>query len=172
MLAAYDPTWPDRFREVAAEIRAATGEDWSIEHIGSTAVPDLAAKPIIDLAVRVNQLTDVDRRATDLARIGFLAIAAGPTTHRVRVRMAGAQRTHVAHFFPAPQWEHCNQRLFRDWLLTHPADRDRYEQVKRVVAAATDGSREYTARKTVFVQEIVNQARDALGLPHADVWDK
>jgi GrpB-like predicted nucleotidyltransferase (UPF0157 family) len=81
-LVQYDPSWPEQFRAAAADIHRATGADWPIEHIGSTAIPGLAAKPIIDLAVCVPELSAVDRQRAALARVGFLPIAAGPRTHR------------------------------------------------------------------------------------------
>lgn len=172
MLAAYDSRWPDQFRAAAADIRRVTGGHWLIEHIGSTAVPGLASKPVIDLAVRVEQLEDVDEHETALVAIGFVGIAAGPRTHRVLVRMSAGQRTHIAHFFAAAQWEACNQRIFRDWLIAHPNDRDQYEQVKRAAAAEARGGRDYTARKSAVIQETLNRARAALGLPQVDGWDK
>jgi GrpB-like predicted nucleotidyltransferase (UPF0157 family) len=171
VLVPYDPGWPERFRAAAADIRRATGTEWPIEHIGSTAIPGLVAKPIIDLAVCVPELTAVDEHRAALAGVGFLPIAAGPRTHRVLVRMSGRERTHIAHFFAADQWETCNQRIFRDWLNTHPADRAKYEQVK-IAAAADATGRDYTARKTAVVQEIVDRARAESGLPGVDVWDK
>jgi len=169
VLVPYDPSWPEQFRAAAADIRRATGTEWPIEHIGSTAIPGLAAKPIIDVAVCVPTLADVDDHRAALAGVGFLPIAAGPRTHRVLVRMSGRQRTHVAHFFPADQWDTCNQRIFRDWLITHPDDRAKYERAKRVAAAEPA---HYTERKTAVVQEIVDRARAARGLPSVDVWDK
>jgi GrpB-like predicted nucleotidyltransferase (UPF0157 family) len=172
VLADYNPTWPNEFASAARDIRASTGADWLIEHIGSTSIPGMVAKPIIDLAVRVQRLADVDRYDTALTSIGFLAIAAGPLTHRVRVRLANGQRTHVAHFFGADEWDTCNQRLFRDWLIGHPEDQALYANAKRAAAAEATGGRDYTARKTATVQIIVDRARAARRLPSVDVWDK
>jgi GrpB-like predicted nucleotidyltransferase (UPF0157 family) len=172
VLSDYDPTWPAEFEAAAADIRDATGAGWVIEHIGSTSIRGVPAKPIIDLAVRVEQLADVDFHDQALRRVGFLAIAAGPRTHRVRVRMEDSERTHVAHFFRATEWETCNQRIFRDWLCGHPQDRELYVSVKRAAAAEAVGNRDYTARKTATVQAIVDRARAARGLPLVDVWDK
>jgi GrpB-like predicted nucleotidyltransferase (UPF0157 family) len=172
VLVPYDPRWPAQFRSVAAEIREATGAPWLIEHIGSTAVPGLAAKPVIDLAIRVDRLDQVDEHKDALAAIGFVGITGGPRTHRVLVRLSGKDRTHIAHFFPAEQWDGCHQRIFRDWLVLHADDRVRYEQVKLAAAAAATGGRDYTTRKTAVIQEVVDRAREALGLPRMDVWDK
>jgi GrpB-like predicted nucleotidyltransferase (UPF0157 family) len=127
------------------------------------------ARPIIDLAVCVPVLAAVDEQRAVLAGVGFLPIVAGPRTHRVLVRMSERQRTHIAHFFTAEQWDTCNQRIFRDWLITHPDDRAEYERAKWVAAGA---GRDYTAGKTAVVQEIVDRARATRGLPSVDVWDK
>ena len=172
MLSDYDPNWPAGFEAAAEDLSRATGAGWVIEHIGSTSIPGLPAKPTIDLAVRVEQLTDVDLHDHALSRVGFVAIAAGPRTHRVRVRLVGDVRTHVAHFFTAAQWDTCNQRIFRDWLRLHAEDRERYASAKRAAEVEAIGSRDYTARKTSTVQAIVDRARSARGLPSVDVWDK
>lgn len=171
MIEEYDPSWPARYQEAASELVAASGGQWLVEHIGSTAVEGLAAKPVIDLAVRVDRHDDVLMLMPALESLGWVDVGAGPRTHLVLVKQREHVRTHIAHFFEAEQWETCNQRLFRDWLRAHPDDRVRYEQVKRAAAAET-GGREYTARKTELVQAIVDRARSALGLPLVDVWDK
>ena len=129
----------------------------------------MAAKPIIDLAVRVVDLGDVPRR---LEPIGWSSVPGGPRTHLVLVRHDGMRRTHIAHFFTEDQWDACHQRIFRDWLLEHPEDCQSYVDVKREAAAVATGGRDYTARKTAVIQEIVDRARAARGLPPIDAWDK
>jgi GrpB-like predicted nucleotidyltransferase (UPF0157 family) len=172
VLSDYDPNWPARFEAAADDLRRATHAGWVVEHIGSTAIPRMPAKPIIDIAVRVETLADVELHESALKTVGFVPIAAGPRTHAVRVRLAGNERTHIAHFFTAAQWDTCNQRIFRDWLRNHPGERDLYAYAKRAAAAAAIGSRDYTARKTATVQAIMDRARSARGLPLVDVWDK
>lgn len=172
MLADYDPQWPAAFEDAADDIHRVIGAGWMIEHIGSTSIPGMPAKPIIDLAVRVDDLAEVDANRHQLVEVGFVGITAGPRTHRVLVRLNNGERTHVAHFFTRASWATCIQRLFRDWLRANPADRERYEAVKRTAAAEATGGRDYTQRKTAIVQEIVDRARTARGLPLVDVWDK
>jgi GrpB-like predicted nucleotidyltransferase (UPF0157 family) len=171
MLEEYDARWPEHFERAAAEL-AGVEPSWVIEHIGSTAIPGMAAKPVIDIAVRVDSLREVEARFDDLAALGWLRNARGPRTHLVLVKHQGPQRTHIAHFFTAEQWATCNQRIFRDWLLTHRHDTARYLEVKKLAADQAIGGRDYTARKTAVVQEIVDRARAARGLPPVDVWDK
>ena len=82
-------------------------------------------------------------------------------------------RTRVAHFFSASAWEEANQRLFRDWLRTHPEDAAQYARAKEQAAKdAAGGSRTYNAGKTAIIQQIVDRARTALGLPLVDAYDK
>ncbi|GAB3911673.1 hypothetical protein GCM10011575_28820 [Microlunatus endophyticus] len=79
------------------------------------------------------------------------------------------RRTHIAHFFTIGQWETCHQRLFRDWLQTHPDDLARYQAVK--LGATTGDGSEYMIIKQPVVLDIVNRARAARGLPPIDELD-
>ena len=171
-LVSYDPAWPERFREIAAELRAHGDPDWVIEHIGSTAVPGMRAKPIIDLAVRLERLTDFEAHREVLEAIGW-QVGSGVRSHPVMVFEEHGIRTRIAHFFAASEWDAANQRILRDWLLAHPEDADRYTHAKcDAVAAAARGTSTYNAAKTPVIQEIVDRARRAQGLPSVDVSDK
>lgn len=172
MLVGYDPEWPSRFDRLASELRRAGKPSWLIEHIGSTAIPGLPAKPIIDLAVRIDDDRDVEVHRPGLEAVGWF-VGSGVRTHRVMIREAQGVRVAIAHFFPADAWDTASQRLFRDWLLGHPEDCERYEEVKRTASAnAAAGTGVYNAGKTAFVQEIVDRARGALGLPPVPAYDK
>lgn len=172
MLTKHDGTWCLLFAEFAAGLRDAGDESWTVEHIGSTAIPGLAAKPIVDLAVRIEDDEDFERHRPALEAAGW-SVGSGVRTHRVMLRESEGVRLAIAHFFPAAEWDTVDQRLFRDWLLGHPRDRDRYEAVKREAAeAAAAGVSAYNAAKTGFIQEIVDRARAALELPSVPVGDK
>lgn len=172
MLVAYDPAWPERFVEFAAEIRAAADPTWTIEHIGSTAVPGLRAKPIIDLAVRVRDHDDLEPHRPVLERAGWTA-GSGVRSHPVLLRERDGARTAIAHFFAAAEWDTVNQRLLRDWLRTHPEDAERYARAKcDAVAVAARGIGSYSAAKTPVIQELVDRARAERGLPSVPVSDK
>ncbi|CAH0235223.1 Dephospho-CoA kinase [Microbacterium oxydans] len=171
-LVSYDPTWPERFEVIAAELRAHGDPDWVIEHIGSTAVPGMRAKPIIDLAVRIEDAGDVDAHRGALEAIGW-RVGSGVRSHPVMVFEEHGIRTRIAHFFTASAWEAVNQRILRDWLLAHPEDAERYTHAKcDAVAAAARGTSTYNAAKTPVIQDIVDRARQARGLPSVDVSDK
>jgi GrpB-like predicted nucleotidyltransferase (UPF0157 family) len=152
----YDESWPVRAEAAIAEIRSAlAGLPLEIEHIGSTAVPGLAAKPIIDLMAAAPALDDVAARAGDLARIGFTAADNG---------MPGRLVT-------AAGWPERNQRLLRDHLREHPEDVRRYAELKRRLAGGGLGADAYTRAKTDLIQELTDRARAARGLPPVPVWE-
>ncbi|PVE98013.1 GrpB family protein [Microbacterium sp. TPD7012] len=172
MLVSYDPSWPARFEEIAAELRAHGEPSWLIEHIGSTAVPGMRAKPIIDLAVRIEGAEDFERHRPALEEIGWRR-GSSVQSHPVMVFEEDGIRTRIAHFFPASDWDTVNQRILRDWLLAHPADADRYTHAKcDAVAAAARGTSTYNAAKAPVIQDLVDRARAARGLPSVPVADR
>ncbi|WP_185022800.1 GrpB family protein [Curtobacterium sp. PhB115] len=142
-----------------------------IEHIGSTAIPGLEAKPVIDMAARAAPDVDPHQLGPVLAAAGYTRHTAGPKNHGVYTREHDGQRTHILHVFADGQWDDCNQRLFRDRLLRDPAARSRYRDVKTRAAAAFSG-RAYTAAKSQIVQELLDDERAARGLAPTMAWDK
>lgn len=168
-IVEYDDSWPAAFASAAERLREIGDGHWLVEHIGSTSVPGLSAKPIIDCAVRVSSFDDLDHRGHQLTAAGWLELRLQPQSHRVRVREADGQRTHIAHFFTAGQWETCHQRLFRDWLRNHPDDLARYQAVK--LAASQRTNTDYYLHKRPVVVDMVNRARAERGLPPIDELD-
>lgn len=171
-LVPYDASWPTRFEEIARELRECGSPTWRVEHIGSTAIPGMSAKPSIDVAIRLCDERDFDHHRPGLERAGW-HLGSGVRSHRVMTFEAGGERTRITHFFEAREWATANQRLFRDWLIAHPADAALYEQAKRsAVEAERAGIASYNAAKTPVVQEIVDRARASIGLPKATAYDK
>lgn len=171
-LQQHRSAWADDFRSEAERLRSAlAGKVTALEHIGSTAVPGLVAKPVIDVAAGAAEGVDVLALGPTVEPLGYEQHRAGPKNHGVYVRSTGTARTHILHVFRADEWEHCNQRLFRDALLRDPEARARYEAAKAALAAAEDG-RAYTAGKRVIVEEILNEERARRGLPPTSAWDK
>ena len=161
-LVAPDPTWPDHYALLAAGLRAELGPDWTTEHIGSTSVPGLLAKPVIDLAVRLPERRDVATHADAFNRAGW----SGPVdlgSHRCFLLLDGTVRA-IAHVFTSDDWPLAHQRLFAEWLREHPADRDSYAALKQRLFASGNWGRSYTSAKTEFVQAVVDRARAARGL--------
>jgi GrpB-like predicted nucleotidyltransferase (UPF0157 family) len=166
-LIDYDPAWPRQYEMVAARIRVALGDTAIIlEHAGSTAVPGLAAKPIIDVVLGVPDATDEAAYVPALEAAGFRLAIREPEWFEHRLFRGRDPRVNL-HTFSADSEEIPRMLTFRDWLRTHPADRQRYETEKRRLAGQTWGTvQDYADAKTDVVREIVARAR---GAPATDV---
>ncbi|GAA2328888.1 GrpB family protein [Dactylosporangium salmoneum] len=167
----YDPAWAALAAREIDEVRAAlAGRIADVEHVGSTAVPGLAAKPVIDLMAAADDLDAVARDEDVLGSMGYRRIETG-MTGRLFYRREGAPVAYHLHVVAAPTWATRNERLLRDHLLATPADRDAYGRLKRELAGATGDGLEYTRGKTGLIQRMVDEARAARGLPLVDVWE-
>jgi GrpB-like predicted nucleotidyltransferase (UPF0157 family) len=161
-IADYDPAWPVRFAELGAKLRAALGEvALRIDHIGSTSVPGLAAKPVIDIQVSVARLEPVDPFREPLESLGYVYRAGNPErTKRYFREPPGEPRTHI-HVRRAGSFSEQFPLLFRDYLRVDPEAAVEYAAVKRRLAAESphDGQA-YTDTKASFVWQIVHRADD------------
>lgn len=166
--------WAAEFLLEADRLRQALGElVVEIEHIGSTAVPGLVAKPVIDIAARAGAGRDPSSMASAIGALGYSRSESGPKDHGVYIRTgARGERTHILHVFGFDRWIDCNQRLFRDVLLDDAGARDRYARLKRRLIAEGLHGRAYTRAKLELVEELVNAERLARGLGPVPVWDK
>jgi len=132
VLAAYDPRWPARFSARATELRGVLGDRARlIEHIGSTAVPGLAAKPVIDIVVAIDDVDDERAYIPALERVGYELRVREPDHRCFR---GGAEDPVNLHCYPPGHPEIRKYLLLRDHLRSHPADRDLYERTKRELA--------------------------------------
>jgi GrpB-like predicted nucleotidyltransferase (UPF0157 family) len=164
-LVESDPAWPDKFRAEAALVASIIGRDRiiAIEHIGSTAIPGLPAKPIIDIMVLVHELTDGLRAVPALEAIGYSYWRANPNKQHLRLVKglppAAPQRTHHLHVIADLRELH-RHTLFRDYLRAHPEERAAYLGLKRVLAAQFVDDREaYTGGKRDYIDAAVDRAR-------------
>ena len=163
-----DPEWPRRYDDLAGRIRAALG--WrmlQLEHVGSTAVPGLAAKPVIDIDLTV---ADPDREQDyipALETMGFQLVIREPWSYGHRALVTDEPRCNL-HVFGFDSPEPVRHRIFRDWLRANPAERDRYAAAKLQAASAANAAREhvmqYYARKQQVIREIYHRAFVAAGL--------
>jgi len=163
-----DPAWPRQYDDLNARIRAALG--WRVlqlEHVGSTAVPGLAAKPIIDIDLTV---ADPEREPDYLPALeaaGFRLVIREPWWYGHRALQADEPRCNL-HVFGPGSPEPVRHRIFRDWLRGNPAERDRYAAAKGRAASAANARAEhvmqYNARKQQVIREIYHRAFVAAGL--------
>jgi len=168
----YDPAWPQRFAEEAAHLRARLPADLigRIEHFGSTAVPGLAAKPIIDMLVEIPALDLVQNRiAPVLEAQGYDYLwrlnedRSGLAYAWFIKRDATGRRTHHIHFL-APQSRYWERLLFRDYLIAHPQTANEYAEIKQRAAAAHAADRAAFARaKGKFIERVTALAREKVG---------
>jgi len=163
-LVDYDPAWPAQFERIAARLRAALGEAaLAIEHVGSTSVPGLAAKPVIDVNLAVADTAHEAGYAPQLEAAGFAFALREPDWfgHRLFKGQAPAVNLHV---FPRDCPELQRMRVFRDWLRAQPADRERYERTKRALAQqAWRSTQDYADAKSSVVGEILVRATASNG---------
>lgn len=161
-LVDYDPAWPTMFEEESARIRTALGDvAVRVEHVGSTAVPGLAAKPVIDIQVSVDSMVPRDRFLAPLARLGYrFGVDPFEPDHayfsRNEADSSGTYHVHVCQV--GGEWER-RHVAFRDYLRTSPQDAARYAELKRRLAA--DHPRDimtYVDGKTPFIREIEKRA--------------
>jgi GrpB-like predicted nucleotidyltransferase (UPF0157 family) len=158
-LRDYDPRWPHLYAEHAARIRRALGDRAvRIEHAGSTSVPGLAAKPIIDIVLEVPDSTDEPSYVADLEGAGYALRLREPEWFEHRFFRAEDRGVHV-HVFSAACPETDRMVRFRDWLRTDDADRDLYERTKRDLAARDwKYMQQYADAKTDVVTQIMSRA--------------
>lgn len=150
-----DPAWPQTFAAVAARVQRALGDRvLSIEHVGSTAVPDLAAKPVIDIDLTVADSADELAYVPALVAEGFVLRIREPLFEEHRLLRLDDPECHLHVWSPGAPEPH-RHRAFRDWLTTHADDRRRYETAKQEAAAVgfTDGMH-YNNHKAAVVYDI------------------
>ena len=158
-LADYDARWPELFAREAARIRDALGDRvLRLEHTGSTSVPGLAAKPRIDIVMEVADSADETAYLPALEAAGYRLHIREPHWHEHRV-VKGPDTDVNLHVFSRGSTETTRMIAFRDWLRGHPEDRERYERVKRELAARTwRHTQHYADAKTDVVEEIMARA--------------
>jgi GrpB-like predicted nucleotidyltransferase (UPF0157 family) len=158
----YDPLWPERFQTHARAIAAVLRKTaLRIEHIGSTSVPWLAAKPIIDVLVVVADSADEDSYLPLMESTGYVLRVREPEFHEHRMFRTPARNAHV-HFYSADSPEIERLLTFRDRLRNNGPDRQLYEKVKRRLAAQSWADMDaYAQAKTDVIKCIIAAARAA-----------
>jgi GrpB-like predicted nucleotidyltransferase (UPF0157 family) len=161
-LVEYNPQWPAVFQAESERIRAACGPALAaVEHIGSTALPGVAAKPVLDLMLGVERLEDADELVAPMRGLGYEYAGRYEAFGRFSfvLREHGRRVSH-AHGFVVNGRHWRRHLFFRDHLRTHPAAAARYEALKRKLAARHEDDREaYSDGKAPFLRSIEALAR-------------
>jgi GrpB-like predicted nucleotidyltransferase (UPF0157 family) len=157
----YDPAWVDIFQAEAEVLAIIFGEKLvAIHHIGSTAIPGIVAKPIVDILVEVRDIQEVDDLNTDIEKLGYQPRGEyGIPGRRYFVKQTGEVHIHHIHTFQSgnPQVErHLN---FRDYLIAHPLDALAYSRLKEDLAQQfPEDIDNYAMGKNDFINNIDDKA--------------
>jgi GrpB-like predicted nucleotidyltransferase (UPF0157 family) len=168
-IADPNPDWPALYESEAQRLRLAFGPALrAVEHVGSTAVPGLAAKPVIDVMAALDDLAQAPLLA--LEALGYRLV---PTTMRERLLLqreaAPVVNLHVVTWASFPTRK---ERRFRDRLRAHPEEAAAYGVLKRDLAARFGGDLDaYTRAKTTLIQQILDRDADESGRPREEVWE-
>ncbi len=167
----YDPKWKQDYQDEQKKIEDILKENaLVIYHIGSTSVPGLAAKPIIDIMVAVRSLEKVDAAADAFSALGYEFLGEFGIAGRRYLRKGGDERTHQIHIFQADDWNNIGRHLaFRQYLSTHEREREEYAKLKRELAQQFPYDIEgYCDGEEAFVRAVEAQALSC----YDDTWDR
>lgn len=156
----YDPKWPEAFVDEAVHLKRILGSNsLEIHHIGSTAVPGLAAKPIIDILIVVNDLIKVDTVTTAIEALGYIAKGEHGIPLRRFFQKGESIRTHHVHIYESGNPEVNKYLRFRDWLRSHHEAAQLYADLKRELAERFPNDIiGYCNGKEEFVKDIERRA--------------
>ena len=161
-LKQYNPKWKDFYNQESKEITSAISKFIvDIQHIGSTAIPNIVAKPIIDIAVAIDSLKNIEKIIKPLEEIGFTYRGEqGVPDRHLFVKGGEECRTHHLHVTFKEHYEWKKHLVFRDYLLEHPKEARQYSKLKKRLKREYKGDRgAYTDGKTEFINRILEKAK-------------
>ncbi len=164
MQSEYDPSWPETFEREKRRLQAAlAGENViGVEHIGSTSIPYLSSKNILDIAVAMRAPLSTERQSRILAELGYQAYGESPIAENFswfwRIGQDG-ESSFVVHTCPADSQRFTDIKNFRDFMRAYPEEQQRYVDLKRELAAVPGQSwLEYSVSKKILVARITARA--------------
>jgi GrpB-like predicted nucleotidyltransferase (UPF0157 family) len=166
----YDPSWPTAFASIAERIKSSLGpKALTVNHVGSTSVPGLPAKAIIDVDLVVSDPTAEDDYVPALQAAGFQFLFREPNWYQHRFFWLAEPYANL-HVFGPGAMELSRHQQFREWLIAHPEDRELYVRAKRDAAKQSrengESVQEYNFRKENAIEEIM--VRAGIPLPDTD----
>ncbi|MBP9722723.1 MAG: GNAT family N-acetyltransferase [Gammaproteobacteria bacterium] len=160
-IVKYNPDWPKLFESEAVLIKQALGDNCiAVHHIGSTAVPELAAKPVIDILPVVLDITKVDIKNINMAELGYNAKGEyGIPLRRFFQKKINIIRTHNVHVFEQGNTEIDRHLGFRNWMRSHSYDREKYAELKQDLANRfPNDMMSYGLGKDQFIADVDHKA--------------
>ena len=158
-LVPSSPAWPARYRALADAVLGCLGPAWQAEHVGSTSVPGLCAKPVVDLALRCPPGVAAPAALRPLETLGWTPPVDLGTHLAVFLPDADGVRRAIGHVYAADAWDDAAVRLFADRLRRCPDEAERYALLKTQLVADGVWGEAYTQAKTAFVEAVVARAR-------------
>lgn len=157
-IAEFDPHWKELFLMEKEILERSLGElAMEVHHIGSTAVPDMAAKPVIDIMVAVRSITDIKELIDRVSPLGYVHVPQDDP-NRLFFRK-GIPRTHHLHFVKPGTWAYFSHLWFRDYLIDHASTAEEYECLKRVLAVRHRSDRDsYMQGKQSMIAMVLERA--------------
>ncbi|WP_027963734.1 GrpB family protein [Halalkalibacillus halophilus] len=161
----YSKKWPQLFEKEAGKLRALFGKEIvTIHHIGSTSVPGLKAKPVIDMMPIVQDISMVDSFNDEMQQMGYESKGENGIKGRRYFQKGGDQRSHHVHFYQVGSPEIDRHLAFRDYLRAHPEPKQRYGDLKEELAMRfPDDIESYISGKESYAKEIEKRALDWIG---------
>ncbi len=161
-IAPYCPSWSGEFESESEKIRRALGQNIAaIHHIGSTSIPDILSKPIIDILVEVLRLDELDQQAQGMSQLNYESMDEHGIAGRRYFRRSGpdGDRAFHVHCFESESEYVFRHLVFRDYLLAHPAKAQEYSNLKsRLIEIGTTSTSEYQKMKAPFVEATIQEA--------------
>jgi GrpB-like predicted nucleotidyltransferase (UPF0157 family) len=156
----HDPSWEDKYQREARKLsEILANEIIEIHHIGSTSIPGLPAKPIIDILIGVRKIEDVDRYNDDMIRAGYEARGEYGIPGRRFFTKGIPKRTHNVHIFQADDTGFKRHLYFRDYMIAHPEDAKKYGELKKTLAGTCENDIDrYCDGKDAFIKEMERKA--------------
>ncbi|QOR65358.1 GrpB family protein [Cytobacillus suaedae] len=160
-VTSYNPTWTKSYQSEAKRIQTIFSPILvNIYHIGSTSIPGLSAKPVIDILVEVSSLEKVDDFNQDMEKLDYEARGENGIPKRRYFQKGGDNRTHHVHIFEKGNTEIERHVTFRDYLRNHPQEADQYGALKEELAEKFPYDIEkYILGKDSLVKELDEKAK-------------
>jgi len=154
IVVPYDAQWPEMFEAESLLIKTLLdGVVKDVHHIGSTSVPGLSAKPVIDILLEVSDINELDTYNPEMARAGYIARGENGIPGRRYFTKGGDQRSHQVHAFAVGDIQILKHLAFRDYLIKNKGISIAYAKVKRSAAFLSRNDAErYSALKASFIE--------------------